>query len=533
MNDKRFVAPDAVDVTDQRLTAGPIELSGLQVTVEYRALQASPTLRALMTFENTTNAPIEASFVVGTNFGSDALTVVRGQAVPSQNWHVTSDSDTAPSDPVILMVSSGPEPFGTSDVFTIGERFVIDDTTFACSTIVGRELAGLLRVPAGQTVRLLQFARLASTNAEGVDAGATFDSDPPLDSDMMAGITAEESLSIVNWSFFRSLTLTGAGASWFLSGLNGTSNGLPTGGKCGPIPGIGLFDAGPFAPNFDAFDGGLILFVDDVPLPVTTAISEDFGVARVGPATLSGLEVTLTYAALPSSPTLRTLVQVSNPTTAAVSTRVALATNFGSDDETLVRSTSDGDAAITAADRWAITSDDQGVSPTADPVTTHVVAGQSAAVLPAIDTNVFQCSGNDPANGLLATYDLSVGPGQTQTLLLFNQVHTLVEDATNDVAAFDETPGPGDAILADLDATILTSVVNWSLCRRTTYPDAICRVGGLQRDTFVAAPASLTTFEKVLKSKKAKAVVAEPARVRLAATSAEIRATLKGLGALQ
>ncbi len=204
-------------------------------------------------------------------------------------------------------------------------------------------------------------------------------------------------------------------------------------------------------------------------------------------------------------------------------------------------------------------------------MSTHVVAGPGAPVLPALGTNVFECSGGPTGNGLLATYVLEVGPGATQTLLLFNQVHTLVEDATTDVATFDETPGASDAILADLESPILSSVVNWSLCRRTTYPDAVCRVGGLQRDTFLAAPAgpvgdkmlervaaassaiedaeavlgrrrtvkkllkkaqaSLTAFEKLLKSKKAKAVVAEVARVRLTATSAEIRTTVKALAA--
>jgi hypothetical protein len=574
VNDEPFVAPDAVEVTDRVLSAGPVALSGLQVTVEYRAMSSTPTLRALLTFENPTSAPIIVPFVLGTNFGSDGNTALRGEALPSENWHVTSDSDTDPGDPVVLMVSNGPDPFASSDVFAVGERFFTRAETFSCSTTDGRELGGTLSVPAGQTVRLLQFVRLAGTNAEGGNAGAIFDENPSLDDELMEGITPEQSLSIVNWSFFSSAKLTGGGASWFFSGLNGTSNGLPTGGECGAIPGIGLFDAGVSAPNFDAFDGGLLLFVDDLPLPLTNEVFfEDGTGVGVEAVTPSGLEVRLTYEALQSSPTLRTLVEVSNPTAAPVSTKVALATNFGSDDKTLIRSTSDGDAAITSADRWAITSDDGG-GPNPDPVTTHIVAGPDAAVPPAISTDVFDCSGSNTGNGLLATYDLSIGPGETQTLLLFNQVHTLVDGATTDVVIFDENPAPRDAILEELDSTVLTSVVNWSLCRRTTYPDVLCRVGGLQLDTFRAAPAgpvgdkmlsrlgaassaiedaealplgrrgalkkllkkaqaSLKAFEKVLKSKKAKAVVPEAARVRLAATSAEIRATVKGLGVLQ
>lgn len=573
VNGERFVAPDAVDVTDGVLTAGPVALAGLQVTVEYRAMSSTPTLRALMTFANPTNAPIAVPFALGSNFGSDTTTAERGKAPLSENWHVTSDSETDPGDPVLLMVSYGPDPFAASDVFPIAERFSSIAETFSCATTAGRELFGDVFVPAGQTVHLMQFVRLAGTNTEGVNAGALFDENPPLHDELMTGITPEQSLSIVNWSFFSSAMLTGAGASWFFSGLNGTSNGLPTGGECGPIPGIGLFDAGVAAPNFDAFDGGLIVFVDDVPLPLTGDVfSEDGSGIRVDEISLSGLDVTLRYDALQSSPTLRTLVHVHNPTEAPVSTKVALATNFGSDDGTLVRSTSDGDVTIGSADRWAITSDDRGTAPNADPVTTHVVAGQNAAVLPAIDTSVFECSGGG-ASGLLATYHLAVGPGDTQALLLFNQVHTLVEDATSEVAVFDEVSGPGDALLEDLDATILASVVNWSLCRRTTFPDALCRVVGLQSNLFRVAPsdqvgdklrirlgaasaaiedaeavlgrrgavkkflkkaqASLKAFEKLLRSKKAKAVVDESLRARLTATSAEIRTTLKGLAALR
>ncbi len=573
VNDQRFVAPDTVDVTDQRLTAGPVQLAGLQVTVEYRALQFAPLLRVLVTIENPTDVPFAGTFVLGSNFGSDGATAERGRGDPSQNWFVTSDSATAPSDPVILMATGGPEPFGSSGLFTILGRLSTDDTTFSCGGTAGRETTAPLFVPARQTIRLLEFVFLGSLNAEAVSVGGTFDENPPLDGDLMAGIAAEQSLSIVNWSFFDSTTLTGGGASWFFSGLNGTSNALPVGGECGAIPGIGMLDARIDAPvQRDAFDRALLVFVDDVPLPPTTPVSEDFGSLRVGPVTFSGLELMLTHTALQSSPTLRTLLQVSNPTAAAVSTKIAVATNFGSDTDTVVRSTSDGDGAITGADRWAITSDDLPPAD-ADPVSTHVVAGPGTPpVLPVLGTDVFKCSGATTANGLLATYELSVGPGETQTLLLFNQLHAQVETATADVAAFDEPPQASDALLENLDATILTTVVNWSLCRRTTYPDALCRVGGLQRDAFAAAPAgpvgdkmlarvgaagsaiedaegilgrrrlekkllkkaqaSLKAFEKLLKSKKARAVVAEDTRVRLTATSAEIRTTAKALAAL-
>lgn len=571
VNDQRFIAPDGVDVTDQTLTAGPIDMSGLKVTMEYRALQSLPMLRALVTFENPTNLPFEGTVVLGTNFGSDAATAERGRG-PTLNWHVTSDSDTTPTDPVVLLVSNGPDPFADQGIFTILLRLSTTANTFTCNTNNGRQLSAPLLIPPGQTVRLLEFAQLASTNAAGVAAGAAFDQNPSLDSDLMAGISAEQALSIANWAFYDTAVLSGGGASWLLSGLNGTSNGLPTGGKCGAIPGIGLVDALNATPTFDAFDGGLLLFVDDVPLPLTTPISEEVGVAaRLGPVTLSGLEVSLTHTALQNAPTLRTLVRVSNPTATAVTTKIALATNFGSDGVTLIRSTSDGDEAITSADRWAITSDDR-QPPDADVVNTHVVAGPGTlAVPPALGTDIFECSGPTTGGGLIATYLLTIGPGETQTLLLYNQIHTQLADATADVTTFDETPTPENVLLSDVDFALLSTVVNWNLCRGVSHSEVLCRLSGLRSDAFAATPAgsvrdkllsrldaansavedartascagkkaaskrklkaasaALNSFAKILKAKKAKAAIRETVRTRMGTTTGELRTTVKQL----
>ena len=173
VNNQRFVAPDSVDVTDQRLTAGPVSLAGLRVTVEYRALQSSAMLRALVTFENPTNLPFEGSFTLGTNFGSDTLTAERGKGLPSKNWHVTSDSATAPTDPVILMVSSGPDPFaafGDFDLLTVGEWLSDDGVAFTCNTSAGRQQSITSASTCGREPLLAFSGRTARARAPPCDA---------------------------------------------------------------------------------------------------------------------------------------------------------------------------------------------------------------------------------------------------------------------------------------------------------------------------------------------------------------------------
>lgn len=562
-----FVAPNAVDVSGDTLTAGPVTLAGLEVTVEYKALQDTATLRAFIAFHNPGSSPISVPVVLGTNFGSDAHTALRGEG-GNQGWRVTSDDPAAPSDPPLLLVTYGPELSTTNNSYP---RFShADDTTFGCPiSTEGRQLSDSLDVPPGATMYLLQFLRLAGTNDQALAAGPTFDTNPALDSALMAGITAAQADAIVNWLFAGEWDLTGGGAAWSLDAFNGTTNLAATGGHCGTIPGIAVVDAELIDPQKgDAFDGGLLLFVGGEQLPPTASVSTDDGIVRFGPETLAGLQVVQSFTALQTSPTLRTLVSLRNPTDAPISTTVEIATNVGSDDHTLIRSTSDGDVTVSNADRWIVMSDD---SPPdmSDVINTHVVAGPGALpVTPSLATTVFQCS---ETNGVLASYDLTVGPGEIQNLLLFNELHGTVSTAIGDATRFDITPLPSDLLVADMDQLDLPRVVNWALCRGATHTEVLCRLDGLRFDTtsagaegktrdkivarlefalgavekskaaanagqraaakrgIKAASAALKVYETLLKSKKGKKVVADAIRTRLTATSAEIRAAVKKL----
>lgn len=565
-----FVAPNAVDVTGDTLTAGPVTLAGLEVTVEYKALQDTATLRAFIAFHNPGTSPISVPVVLGTNFGSDAHTALRGQA-GNQGWRVTSDDPVSPSDPPLLLVSYGPELSTANNSYP---RFSqADDTTFGCPiSTEGRQLSDDLQVPPGATMYLLQFLRLAGTNDQALAAAPTFDTNPSLDSALMSGITAAQADAVVNWLFAGAWDLTGGGALWSIDAFNGTTNLAPTGGRCGTIPGIAVIDANLIDPaKDDAFDGGLLLFVGGEQLPATASVSTDDGIVRFGPETLAGLQVVQSFTALQTSPTLRTLVSLRNPTAAPISTTVQVATNVGSDNHTLIRATSDGDATVSNADRWIVTSDDQPPDQS-DAINTHVVAGPGTPpVTPSLATRVFDCTDDTDPNGVLASYDLTVGPGEIQNLLLFNEVHGTVSTASGDATRFDITPLPSDLLVASMDQLDLSRIVNWAICRGATHPEVLCRLDGLRFDTtsagtegktldkiigrlefalgaveksgtaanagqrgaakrgIKAASAALKAYEKLLKSKKGKKVVADAIRTRLTATSAEIRAAVKKL----
>lgn len=564
----RFVAPDSVDVSDETLTAGPVTLSGLQVTVEYRAFQTSATLRTLIAFHNPSNAFVGADVLLATNLGSDNGTGVRGSG-STGGWRVTSDSPSSPSDPAVMLVASGSALGLDLSSFAVRRG---STSTFGCPSASyheGDELDGRVTVPPGGTIYLLQFVGLGATNEAAIAAGAAFNIDPAVGSELMTGITREQSLAIVNWSFFGEFDLTGGGATWAIDGTDATSNGKAVGGECTFMPAIGVIDASS-TNHGDAFDSGLVLFVDDQQMPVTANVAKTDQTVTVGPTPLSGLDVRLQYTALQTGPTLRTLVTLHNPTAAAVNTTVQMATNLGSDDKTVVRATSSGGLSIAPTDTWAITSDDF-TSIIPDALSTHFFAGATAPrIAPTVSDRVFDCSDSKAPNGVLATFTLTLGAGETQALLFYNQVHDTLNDATDAVADFvflnDSTAD--EPLFVGLDVATEAQIVNWTICGDTDYPDVLCRLEGLSADASgsgtagavldklllrvavaktaigkagestktarvkknaKAAVAALKSFEKMLKSKKAQAIFAEGARTRLMETSAAIRATIKKL----
>ncbi len=476
VDDVIYVSPDTVDVTGATLTSGPVSMSGLNVSVQYAAdTSSTPALRALFTFDNPTAAQIDTVIKVLSNYGSDATTGVVGTSSgdtsfnTGDRWVVTSDDPVTPTDAVVGMAVRGPRFFNASPLRN-GNAF--STTAFSCFGNQGSSAQYNLSIPPGQTLSLLFFAQLTSTNAAGLSsADATFGMDSPMlfapavnpSVDLLAGLTDDQLVRIVNWNFFGEIDLTGGGpggSRWFVTERGGTDNGLPVGGFCRFSPGLAITDAG-LGGQGDAFDEGLTLWVDShgFVAPLDSTLSGQTFTA--GPVSMSGLDVTMQYAAAADSATLRTLATFVNPSAADIIADVAFATNVGSDSSTGIRGTSSGDLLFTPADRWVVTSDDP--TTPGDPVNIHVIAGPSSPPLPpaSVGTTVYNCSDTD---GILADFMLTVPAGQTRRLLFFNGLSPDNTQAATDATVFDTNPIRGGDLLSGLSVSDLLQIVNWNFC---------------------------------------------------------------------
>lgn len=243
------------------------------------------------------------------------------------------------------------------------------------------------------------------------------------------------------WSVpVSSATLSGGGASWTGIGVTGS--------------GFGVTDAN-FGAQTDAFDSGLTIQVNGSAYNSPNPFDLTGQTVTGGIAVLSGLNVSTQYWADTASPTLRTLVTVTNPTGASIAATVGLWTNVGSDGSTQTIGTSSGDTSFTTADRWIITDD---ATTGGDPANTHVLFGAGGLAPSLVSQTVFNNAGTQ---GVRADFLLNVNAGATAYLLFFNQLHDTSSNALATVSAFDALDA-SSPLLAGLDANQLGHTVNWS-----------------------------------------------------------------------
>jgi PKD domain len=248
------------------------------------------------------------------------------------------------------------------------------------------------------------------------------------------------------------ITLAGGGVSWVVD----NAGGIDPQGVADNSPGLRLVDATvDDSGRTDAFDSAGVFTIDGQPLTVTDDATVSGATLTTSPVTVSGLTVTVQYAALPGSPTLRTWVTLQNPSASAIVVPVTWSNNLGSDAATTITATSSGDGAFTAADRWVVTDDADATS--GKPAVLNVLAG--AGQLPGgVSQTVFQNSGTE---GIRADYTVTIPAGATRSLLFFQQVRD--DRAAQNVAAagFNANLANTDALFAGLNTTQLGTVSNW------------------------------------------------------------------------
>lgn len=253
-------------------------------------------------------------------------------------------------------------------------------------------------------------------------------------------------------------SLNGGGATWQSIGNN--SFGFSVGDA--DIGGQG-----------DAFDYGIGFLVGGTAYNTPGGTYDLSGQTVTGNvANIGGLNVFVQYYADTASPTLRTLISLSNLGSGSVSTTVRLQTNVGSDGSTQTIATSSGDTTLTALDRWIITDD----TPTnGDPANTHVLWGNGGLAPSNVGQTVFDAAGTQ---GILADFALTLAAGQTQSLMFFNQIHTTAAAAQGEVSVFDNL-APGSTLLAGLSQTELTQIQNWGFGEQQVPEPGVLALLGL------------------------------------------------------
>ena len=202
VNGVQFDPGVTVDLTGTTLTAGPVLMSGLNVTVQYYFDAQAAVARIMVFLNNPTASPINATVDIPVNLGSDSGTIVQMTSsgdtafTTADRWIVTSDSNTTPSDAVNTTVLFGPGGLAPS---------AVTQTVLDCAATNGVGATYDISVPAGQTRSLLLFAGLGditgngNTNAGAIASAALFDSSNTLPPGALTGLSGSQISSVVNW----------------------------------------------------------------------------------------------------------------------------------------------------------------------------------------------------------------------------------------------------------------------------------------------------------------------------------------------
>jgi hypothetical protein len=207
VDDTIFVAPALVDLTGQTLTAGPVTMSGLDVTVQYRASSTGgTTLRTLASFQNPAAIPVTATVKWVSNVGAGPAQTIEGTANGNASfsrndaWVVSSDG--AEGDAVNTFVLFGPSAGSRSPRVTPSEA---SQTVFTNGGTEGFLITYAVTVPPGGTRRLLFFNQIASTVELALRRVALFTethvSNAPDLTSLVTDLTAIERSQILNWDF--------------------------------------------------------------------------------------------------------------------------------------------------------------------------------------------------------------------------------------------------------------------------------------------------------------------------------------------
>ena len=180
----------------RQVVLGPATLSGLSVTRRVYVPTTEAWARFLDTFTNSTAAPITATVIVQSNYGSDSGTAILASSSgdmtlsSADRWVTTDDATDSGADPSLCHVM-----YGTGAAVAPA---TITNAAFSCFGTEGMSVTYTLTVPAGGTVRLLYFESQNMNRAGALVSCMSFDT---LAASTTSDIPAAELATVVNWTF--------------------------------------------------------------------------------------------------------------------------------------------------------------------------------------------------------------------------------------------------------------------------------------------------------------------------------------------
>ena len=221
VNGTFFTQPNPqVDVTttaDGVFVSGltPLDIGGIDTTLDYFMDGDSPTLRVLASFTNTTGGDLATEVLYGGNLGSDDDTRIEasssGDAAFQQEdrWFISSDGSTAEGfDPVLTFVR-----YGEGSVQAASATYAVPGTDPGNGSLDYFTDVWSLSLGAGATQSLMwfvQFSDFVATAEGGTDVFADLDSLANAGLLAAVGGGSIDTADIVNWTPTADVPVPGA-----------------------------------------------------------------------------------------------------------------------------------------------------------------------------------------------------------------------------------------------------------------------------------------------------------------------------------
>ena len=162
---------------------------------------------------------------------------------------------------------------------------------------------------------------------------------------------------------------------------------------------------------------------------------------------------------------VRALYSVTNTTGLDIATSMLVTGTYGSDDETTVQGTSDGDLIVEASDYWVASNNYTGGNPEYAFYNDNVISshGAGAAVVPVVAMTLGSPTGGSGLTDNFGyRYDVTVPAGGTVRVMLFNEMSVWMADALAAAPDFESLEAAETAgMLTGLSSTQLSEIVNY------------------------------------------------------------------------